>query len=119
MEIDKQLKFKSQERMQVEFISNNVDVMIHDCLSSVALALDNKVNDLALFDRRLTECSLLNVIIDSVGVVKTFRSCRSAWLEMNCYCKVCPAAITSLLHFTSINSTKVTPQILNTISAFK
>ena len=25
--------------MQVEFISNNVDVMTHDCLSSVALAL--------------------------------------------------------------------------------
>ena len=39
IEVDKQLKFKSQERMQVEFISNNVDVMTHDCLSSVALAL--------------------------------------------------------------------------------
>ena len=39
MEVDKQLKFKSQERMQVEFISNNVDVTTHDCLSSVALAL--------------------------------------------------------------------------------
>ena len=38
MEVDKQLKFKSHERMQVEFISN-VDVMTHDCLSSVALAL--------------------------------------------------------------------------------
>ena len=40
MEVDKQLKFKSHQRMQVEFISNNVDVMIHDCLSSVALALE-------------------------------------------------------------------------------
>ena len=39
MEVDKQLKFKSHERMQVEFISSNVDVMTHDCLSSVALAL--------------------------------------------------------------------------------
>ena len=39
MEVDKQLKFKSHKRMQVEFISNNVDVMTHDCLSSVALAL--------------------------------------------------------------------------------
>ena len=39
MEVDKQLKFKSHERMQLEFISNNVDVMAHDCLSSVALAL--------------------------------------------------------------------------------
>ena len=39
MEVDKQLKFKSQERMQVEFISNNVDVMTHHGLSSVALAL--------------------------------------------------------------------------------
>ena len=40
MEVDKQLKFKSHHRMQVEFISNNVDVMTHDFLSSVALALD-------------------------------------------------------------------------------
>ena len=39
MEVDKQLKFKSHQRMQVEFISN-VDVMTHDFLSSVALALD-------------------------------------------------------------------------------
>ena len=39
MEVDKQLKFKSHERMQVEFISNNVGVMTHDCLSSVAPAL--------------------------------------------------------------------------------
>ena len=39
MEGDKQLKVKSHERMQVEFISNNVDVMTQDCLSSVALAL--------------------------------------------------------------------------------
>ena len=39
MEVDKQLKFKSHQRMQVEFISNNVEVMTHDCLSSVALAL--------------------------------------------------------------------------------
>ena len=38
MEVDKQLKFKSHQRMQVEFISNNVDVMTHDCLFSVALA---------------------------------------------------------------------------------
>ena len=38
MEVDRQLKFKSHQRMQVEFISNNVDVMTHDCLSSVALA---------------------------------------------------------------------------------
>ena len=36
MEADKQLKFKSHQRMQVEFISNNVDVMTHHCLSSVA-----------------------------------------------------------------------------------
>ena len=39
MEVDKQLKFKLHKRMQVEFISNNVDVITHDCLSSVALAL--------------------------------------------------------------------------------
>ena len=39
MEVDKQLKFKSHKRMQVEFISNKVEVMTHDCLSSVALAL--------------------------------------------------------------------------------
>ena len=39
MEVDKQLKFKSYKRMQVKFISNNVDVMRHDCLSGVALAL--------------------------------------------------------------------------------
>ena len=38
MEVNKQLKFKSHQRMQVEFISNNVDMMTHDCLSSVALA---------------------------------------------------------------------------------
>ena len=38
MEVDKQLKFKSLKRMQVEFISNNVYVMTLDCLSSVALA---------------------------------------------------------------------------------
>ena len=38
MEVDKQRRFKSHERMQV-FISNNVDVMTHDRLSSVALAL--------------------------------------------------------------------------------
>ena len=38
MEVDKQLKFKSHQRMQVEFISNNVDLMTHDFLSSVALA---------------------------------------------------------------------------------
>ena len=36
MEVDKQLKFKSPKRMQVEFISNNVDEMTHDCLSRVA-----------------------------------------------------------------------------------
>ena len=42
MEVDKQLKFKSHQRMQVEFISNDVDVMTHDLfLSSVALALGN------------------------------------------------------------------------------
>ena len=40
MEVDKQLKFKSHKRMQVEFISNSVDVITHDCLSSVALAKD-------------------------------------------------------------------------------
>ena len=44
MEVDKQLKFKSHQRMQVEFISNNVDVMTHDCLSSVALALGYCLN---------------------------------------------------------------------------
>ena len=38
MEVDKQLEFKPHTQMQVEFISNNVDVMTHDCLSSVALA---------------------------------------------------------------------------------
>ena len=42
MEVDKQLKFKSHQRMQVEFISNNVDVMTHDFLSSVALALGSR-----------------------------------------------------------------------------
>ena len=44
MEVDKQLKFISHQRMQVEFISNNVDVMTHDCLSSVALALDTHID---------------------------------------------------------------------------
>ena len=39
MEVGQQVKFKSHQRMQVEFISNNVDVMTHDCLYSVALAL--------------------------------------------------------------------------------
>ena len=39
MEVDKQLKFNSHQRMQVEFISNNIDVMTHVCLSSLALAL--------------------------------------------------------------------------------
>ena len=46
MEVDKQLKFKSHKRMQVEFISNNVDVMTHDCLSSVALALHHPYDEL-------------------------------------------------------------------------
>ena len=32
MEVDKQLKFKSHKRMQVEFISKNLDVMAHDCV---------------------------------------------------------------------------------------
>ena len=32
------LKYKSHQRMQVEFISNNIDVMTHEFLSSVALA---------------------------------------------------------------------------------
>ena len=33
MEVAKQQKFKSHKRMQVEFISTNVDVMTHDfCL---------------------------------------------------------------------------------------
>ena len=41
MEVDKQLRFKSNERMQVEFISNNVDVMTHDSLSRVALSFLN------------------------------------------------------------------------------
>ena len=45
MEVDKQLKFKSHQRMQVEFISNSVDVMTHDFLSSVALALHELVNN--------------------------------------------------------------------------
>ena len=39
MEVGKQLKFKSHKGMQVEFISNNEDVMTHDYLSSEALAL--------------------------------------------------------------------------------
>ena len=38
MEVDKQLKFKSHKLMQVEFISNNVDVITYDRLPSVALA---------------------------------------------------------------------------------
>ena len=41
MEVDKQLKFKSHKPMLAEFISNNIGVMTHDCLSSVALALVN------------------------------------------------------------------------------
>ena len=41
MEVDKQLKLKLHQRMQMEFISNKIDVMTHDCLSSVALALDS------------------------------------------------------------------------------
>ena len=44
-EVDQQLKFKSHQRMQVEFISNNVDVMTHDCLSNVALAVDVMTHD--------------------------------------------------------------------------
>ena len=39
IDFNKQLKFKSHKRMQVEFISNNVDVIAHDCLSSVAQTL--------------------------------------------------------------------------------
>ena len=34
MEVNKQLKFRSHKRMQVEFILNNIDVMTHNCLSS-------------------------------------------------------------------------------------
>ena len=49
MEVDKQLKFKSHQRMQVEFISNNVDVMTHDFLSSVALALVAHINTMLQF----------------------------------------------------------------------
>ena len=56
MEVAKQLKFKSHQRMQVEFISNNVDVMTHECLSSVALALDYSVNDQALFTLSVVVC---------------------------------------------------------------
>ena len=47
MEVDKQLKFKSHEHMQVEFISNKVDVMTHDCLSSVALALGMSITGIS------------------------------------------------------------------------
>ena len=32
-------EIQSHKRMQVEFISNNVDVLTHSCLHSVALAL--------------------------------------------------------------------------------
>ena len=42
MEVDKQLKFKSHQRMQVEFISNNVDVMTHDCLSICGPSIRSK-----------------------------------------------------------------------------
>ena len=38
MEVDNPLKSKSHKRMQVEFNSNNVDVMSHNCLSNAALA---------------------------------------------------------------------------------
>ena len=45
MEVDKQLKFKLHKCMQVEFILNNIDVMTHDCLSSVTRSLVFTVNN--------------------------------------------------------------------------
>ena len=49
MEVDKQMRFKSHMNMHVEFILNNVNVMTHLCLSSVALALDGDPNTVVLF----------------------------------------------------------------------
>ena len=57
MEVDKQLKFKSRKRMQVEFISNKVEVMTHDCLSNVALALRSS-SSLCTFKNKLLELYL-------------------------------------------------------------
>ena len=42
---DKQLKFKSHKQLQVEFISNNIDVMTCAYLSSVALASHHYCQD--------------------------------------------------------------------------
>ena len=39
VDVDKELKFKSGKSMQVEFLSNNIDVMTHGFFSSLALAL--------------------------------------------------------------------------------
>ena len=39
MEVDKQLRFKLCKSMNVEFILNNLDMITHGCLYSVALAL--------------------------------------------------------------------------------
>ena len=62
MEFDKQLKFKSHKRMQVQFISNNVDVMTHYCLSSVAVA--NGVFA-GLFASQQTDLLLLSPLIET------------------------------------------------------
>ena len=64
MEVDKQLKFKSHERMRVEFISNNVDVMTHDCLSSVALAL------MVLYLDRMCQRALHAVLWSHIGTLR-------------------------------------------------
>ena len=47
MEVDKQLKFKSHERMQAEFVPNKEDVMTPDCLSSVALAIGMSITGIS------------------------------------------------------------------------
>ena len=36
LEVENQLRFKSDETIHVEFILRNMDVMTHGCLSSVA-----------------------------------------------------------------------------------
>ena len=66
MEVDKQLKFKSHKRMQVELISNNVDVMTHDCFSSLALALHTLMRLLAAEPRCQYLCETVLVTLCSI-----------------------------------------------------
>ena len=70
MEVDKQLKFKSHKSMQVEFISNNVDVITQDCLSSVALALKAHVSKPCRSPAPATTCDILYSTSNSHQVIQ-------------------------------------------------